>query len=53
MEKGIGIYNKEEFIDKLTMPLSSLDRIEVIETRYDEEGKIRSIRFEQASEAEE
>ncbi len=53
LKKGIEIYNKEEFIDKLTMPLSSLDRIEVIETHYNASGKIRSIRFQQASESEE
>ncbi|MBX2844242.1 MAG: hypothetical protein KTR26_20920 [Flammeovirgaceae bacterium] len=31
---GVELYNKEEFIDKLTMPLKSLRNIEVLETIY-------------------
>lgn len=48
--QGVALYNKEEFIDKLTMPLQSLERIELIETTYNEAGRIRSIRFRQATE---
>jgi len=43
-ERGIEIYNKNEFIDKMTMPLSSLKNIEVIEVIY-KEGKIAMMRF--------
>jgi hypothetical protein len=28
------LFNKQEFIDKLTMPSSSLRKIEILETRY-------------------
>lgn len=31
---GMELYNKEEFINKLTMPLKSLKNIEIIETKY-------------------
>lgn len=31
---GMELYNKEEFINKLTMPLKSLKNIEIIETSY-------------------
>jgi hypothetical protein len=31
---GMELYNKKEFIDKLTMPSSSLRKIEILETRY-------------------
>jgi hypothetical protein len=31
---GMELYNKEEFINKLTMPLNSLKNIDIIETRY-------------------
>jgi hypothetical protein len=42
--KEMDIYNKEEFINKLTMPLSSLKNIEVIQTWY--KGKqISALRF--------
>ncbi len=41
---GIELYNKPEFIDKLSLPLSSLKNIEVIETQYDK-GKIILLRF--------
>lgn len=46
-QMGVEMYNKAEFIDKLTLPLQSLRRIEILETRYDAEGRIRSIRFRQ------
>jgi len=43
---GMEMYNKQEFIDKLTMPLSSLRNIEVIETVL-EGRKIKELRFKQ------
>lgn len=42
--RGMEMYNKEEFIGKLTMPITSLKNIEVIETVYDK-GKITALRF--------
>jgi hypothetical protein len=50
-EKGMEMYNKEEFIDKLTMPLPSLKSLDVISTEY-RNGKISSIRFRQGEEVE-
>lgn len=41
---GMEMYNKTDFIDKLTTPLPSLGEIEIIETVYKEE-KISSMRF--------
>lgn len=38
------VYNKQEFINKLTMPIKSLRNIEIIETVY-EKDKIVSLRF--------
>ncbi len=46
---GIEMYNKQEFIDKLTMPIRSLQNIEVLETTY-EKGKIKALRFRQLNE---
>ena len=43
---GIELYNKQEFIDKLTMPLRSLRRVEVLDIRY-EGSQIRVLRFKQ------
>jgi len=43
-EIAMEIYNKAEFIDKLTMPTSSLKNIEIIETKF-EEGQIIKMRF--------
>lgn len=43
---GMELYNKEEFINKLTMPLKSLKNIEIIETRYSE-NQITLLRFMQ------
>lgn len=45
-ERGIEIYNKDEFIDKMTIPLSSLKNIEIIEVTYIN-GKIAMMRFMQ------
>jgi hypothetical protein len=42
--KGIELYNKREFIDKLTMPASSLRQIEIISSRY-EKNQIAILRF--------
>jgi hypothetical protein len=41
---GMEMYNKSEFIDKLTTPLKSLGDIEIIETIY-KDDKIISLRF--------
>ena len=41
---GLAIYNKQEFIDKLTMPSSGLQQIEILDCRY-VNGKIGIIRF--------
>lgn len=43
---GVELYNKEEFINKLTMPSAGLQGIEIFDTEY-EEGKISLIRFRQ------
>ncbi len=44
--RGMELYNKQEFIDQLTMPLSSLGTIEVLETQY-QAGKIIRLTFTQ------
>jgi uncharacterized protein involved in tolerance to divalent cations len=41
---GIELFNKWEFIDKLTMPTSSLRQIEILDSRY-ENGRIAILRF--------
>lgn len=41
---GMELYNKNEFIDKLTMPSGSLKNIEVLDTKY-RDGKIMVLRF--------
>ncbi len=41
---GMELYNKPEFIDKLTMPSSSLKQIEVLDCRY-RNGQIVVLRF--------
>jgi len=46
---GMELYNKKDFINKLTMPLKSLKRIEVIETIYSG-NKISILRFTQNKE---
>ena len=43
-ERGVEIYNKHEFIDKMTMPLNSLKNIEIIEVTY-QNKKISMLRF--------
>ena len=43
---GMELYNKQEFINKLTMPLKSLNNIEIIETIYTG-SKISMLKFRQ------
>jgi len=43
-EVGMELFNKEEFIDKLTMPSSSLKHLEILETKFQKE-KILVLRF--------
>ncbi len=43
-EVGMELYNKEEFIDKLTMPSGSLKHIEILETKF-KQDKIMVLRF--------
>ena len=41
---GMEIYNKEEFINKLTIPLQSLGRVKLVEIRH-ENDQIKVLRF--------
>lgn len=41
---GVELYTKKEFINKLTLPTSSLKNIDVINTKY-KDGKIISLKF--------
>jgi hypothetical protein len=41
---GMELFNKWEFIDKLTMPASSLKQIEILDSRYNN-GQIMLLRF--------
>jgi hypothetical protein len=41
---GMALYNKQEFIDKITMPSSALKQIEILDCRY-KDGKIAILRF--------
>jgi hypothetical protein len=41
---GMALYNKQEFIDKLTMPSGSLKNIEILSTQF-KDGKIMVLRF--------
>jgi hypothetical protein len=43
---GLELYNKWEFINKLTLPSSSLQGIEILDTKY-QGDKIILIRFRQ------
>ena len=43
-QRGMEMYNKQGFIDKLTMPIQSLKNIEVLETVYRDE-QIVNLRF--------
>jgi hypothetical protein len=48
---GMEIYNKNDFINKLTLPTGSLKNIEVIDTQYTD-GKITYLRFRQNADTE-
>ncbi len=41
---GMELYNKEEFIDRLTMPTGSLKHIEILDTKF-KDDKIMVLRF--------
>jgi hypothetical protein len=43
---GMEMYNKSEFINKLTLPANSLRNIEIIDSKY-KDGKITHLRFTQ------
>ncbi|MFZ4414558.1 MAG: hypothetical protein ACOYOV_15855 [Bacteroidales bacterium] len=43
-ELPMEVFNKQEFIDKLTMPVSSLEKIEILDSKY-ENGQIVILRF--------
>nr|WKN35255.1 hypothetical protein K4G66_23025 [Tunicatimonas sp. TK19036] len=43
---GMELYNKQEFINKMTMPLRSLRNIEILSTRY-QGDQIQELRFKQ------
>ena len=43
---GIELYNKQEFINKLTMPLRSLRHVEVLDIRY-QGSQVQVLRFKQ------
>jgi len=43
---GLEMYNKSEFINKLTMPINSLKNIRIVDTKY-KKGKIVEMRFVQ------
>lgn len=47
-DTGMELYNKEEFINKLTMPLKSLRDVEVLETQYTS-NRISLLRFRQVT----
>ena len=46
---GMELYNKKDFINKLTVPLKSLNSIEIIETIYSGD-KISILKFKQNQE---
>ena len=48
---GMEMFNKQEFINKLTLPTSSLRNIEILDSKY-EGGKITHLRFTQNQENE-
>lgn len=51
-DSGMELFNKQEFIDRLTMPSSSLSKIEVLETHYSD-NKIIALRFRHKDETNE
>jgi hypothetical protein len=48
---GMEMYNKWEFINKLTLPTTGLRNIEIIDSKY-EDGKITHLRFTQNEQGE-
>ena len=44
--RGVELYTREEFINKLTLPVSSLKDLKILETVY-EDGRIATMRFVQ------
>lgn len=42
---GVEFLNKEEFIDKLTIPIESTKRMEIIDIKYKGKGKIIELKF--------
>jgi hypothetical protein len=44
---GVELYNKTDFISKLTLPVSSLKNLRVLETIYEPSGQIQKMRFAQ------
>lgn len=41
----VEVWNKAEFIEKLTIPIPSLQKLEVLETEYNSEKQIKVLRF--------
>lgn len=41
---GLALYNKQEFIDRMTMPSGSLRNVEILSTQM-EKNRIKSLRF--------
>lgn len=48
-QSGIGMemYNKKEFINKLTIPVSGLKNLKILETEYNSEKQLQRLRFVQ------
>jgi hypothetical protein len=44
--QGIEMYNKGEFIDRMTMPISALKNLRILQTQY-KDGKISKMRITQ------
>lgn len=44
---GVALYDKERFINKLTLPLSSLKNLQILDTQYNDSGQIQRLRFVQ------
>lgn len=44
--QGIEMYNKDEFIDRMTMPISALNNLRILQTQY-EDGTISKMRITQ------
>ncbi|MBL6949723.1 MAG: hypothetical protein ISR57_03670 [Bacteroidales bacterium] len=47
---GMELYTKREFINKLTMPASSLKHIEILDTKHSPDDQIILLRFRQKEE---